>query len=164
MMSTKTMNYLIDIQNATEKILPMSDEEIRDCVSLVLKNEKSKAELTIRLVNSDEMIHLNTTYRHQNKTTNVLAFPSKLPNVVELEHPFLGDIIICHQVLLEESQQLNKSLKSHWTLILIHGVLHLLGYDHIKDEDTAMMQAKEIELLQTMGYNNPYDTKDNNLE
>ncbi|MGC1182216.1 rRNA maturation RNase YbeY, partial [Legionella sp.] len=67
-------------------------------------------------------------------------------------------------VLLAESKQLNKTLDAHWTLILIHGILHLLGYDHINDDDAAMMQAVEIKLLAELGYSNPYDAEGNQLE
>lgn len=158
------MTYRIDIQNATEHPLPLTKSELVLLAKLALRNHKSNAELTIRLVNPDEMIYLNNTYRQQNKTTNVLAFPSALPNEILLKHPLLGDIIVCPEVLLAESMQLNKTLNEHWSLIIIHGVLHLLGYDHIKDEDAAAMQALEIKLLAELGYANPYDTEDKYLE
>jgi probable rRNA maturation factor len=110
------------------------------------------------------MIDLNHTYRKQNKTTNVLSFPSDLPESIQLDCPFLGDIIICPEVLLTESQQHNKSLQEHWSLIVIHGVLHLLGYDHIEEDDALTMQGIEIKLLAELNYANPYDTEEYNLE
>jgi probable rRNA maturation factor len=76
----------------------------------------------------------------------------------------LGDVIICPQVLFDESKQFHKTLESHWALIVIHGILHLLGYDHIKDDDAVIMQAIEIKLLAELGVANPYDTEDNQLE
>lgn len=158
------MTYHIDIQNATEEALPVSEEQLTQLASLALRDHQNDAELTIRLVTPEEMIYLNNMYRKQNKTTNVLAFPSNIPENIELEYPFLGDIIICPEVLLAESSQCNKSLKEHWSLILIHGVLHLLGYDHIKDDDAAIMQAIEIKLLAEIGYANPYETEGNQLE
>ncbi|MDI1351847.1 MAG: rRNA maturation RNase YbeY, partial [bacterium] len=108
-----------------------------------------------------EMVYLNDTYRKQNKTTNVLAFPCSLPDAIELESPLLGDVIICPQVLAEESIQLNKALSEHWALIVMHGILHLLGYDHIEDDEAEVMQAIEIKLLATLGYANPYEVKEN---
>ncbi|MGL5742486.1 MAG: rRNA maturation RNase YbeY [Legionella sp.] len=158
------MSYYIDIQNATHDVLPVSEDELTHLASLALRDYKNEAELTIRLVNPEEMIHLNNTYRKQNKTTNVLSFPSVLPPEIQLECPLLGDVIICPQVLFDESKQLNRTLESHWALIVIHGILHLLGYDHIKDDDATIMQAIEIKLLAELGFANPYDAEGNQLE
>lgn len=158
------MTYYIDIQNATQKPLPFLETEICSWASLALKEKLDDAELTIRIVNPDEMIHLNHTYRKQNKTTNVLSFPSSLPKEVELECPLLGDIIICPEVLDAECHQLKKSIEEHWALIVIHGVLHLLGYDHIHDKDALIMQPIEIRLLSELGYANPYEEEEHHLE
>lgn len=158
------MTYYIDIQNATDEPLPLSEEQLNSLASLALKDQQTDAELTIRLVTPEEMIDLNHTYRKQNKTTNVLAFPCSLPEGIELDCPLLGDVIICPEVLLEEAKQHNKSLEEHWALIIIHGVLHLLGYDHIEDKDALIMQAIEVKLLAELGYANPYDLEDYNLE
>ncbi|KTD73174.1 rRNA maturation RNase YbeY [Legionella tucsonensis] len=158
------MSYYIDIQNATNEPLSVCDEELTRLASLALRDYQKEAELTIRLVTTEEMIHLNYTYRKQNKTTNVLAFPSDLPPEIQLECPLLGDVIICPQVVLEESKQLKKTLESHWALILIHGILHLLGYDHIKEDEAVLMQSLEIKLLAELGFPNPYDAEGNELE
>ena len=158
------MTYHIDIQNATERELPLTEEQLISLAELALRDHQNDAELTIRLVNAEEMIYLNHTYRKQNKTTNVLAFPSALPDTIELECPLLGDIIICPDVLVTESQQLKKTLEEHWSLIIIHGVLHLLGYDHIKEDEATVMQTLEVKLLTELGYSNPYDLEGNDLE
>lgn len=158
------MTYYIDIQNATENASPLTEDQVNKWASLALRDQQTDAELTIRLVSPQEMIDLNHTYRKQNKTTNVLAFPCSLPDDIELECPLLGDVIICPEVLLEESIQFNKSLEEHWALIVIHGVLHLLGYDHIEDKDALIMQGIEVKLLAELGYANPYDLEDYNLE
>ena len=158
------MTYYIDIQNATENAPPLTEAQVNKWASLALRDQQTDAELTIRLVSPQEMIDLNHTYRKQNKTTNVLAFPCSLPDDIELECPLLGDVIICPEVLLEESIQFHKSLEEHWALIVIHGVLHLLGYDHIEDKDALIMQGIEIKLLAELGYANPYDLEDYNLE
>jgi probable rRNA maturation factor len=158
------MTYYIDIQNATDEPLPITEDYLTKLASLALKNYQAEAELTIRIVTPEEMIDLNQTYRKQNKTTNVLAFPSALPDTIQLECPLLGDVIICPDVLAEESKQFNKPLQEHWSLIVIHGVLHLLGYDHIEDTDAFIMQGIEVKLLAELGYSSPYETEEYNLE
>lgn len=154
------MTYYIDIQNASSHALPLSEATIRELAALALRDQTKEAELTIRLVDDEEMLLLNSTYRQLHKTTNVLAFPSEIPDVVELDCPFLGDVIISPQVLLNESLQLKKPLLEHWSLIVMHGVLHLLGYDHIEAKDAVIMQALEIQLLAELGYANPYNSED----
>lgn len=158
------MTYYIDIQNATDEPLAMNEDQITRLASLALRDHKKEAELTVRFVTSEEITHLNHTYRKKDKPTNVLSFPSDLPPEFQLECPLLGDVIICPQVLLAECEELNKTLDAHWSLILIHGILHLLGYDHIKDDDAAVMQAIEIKLLAELGYTNPYDAEGNQLD
>ncbi|WP_133127373.1 rRNA maturation RNase YbeY [Legionella nagasakiensis] len=158
------MSYHIDIQHACDEPLPVADETLTQWAVLPLKPHKDSAELTLRFVDSEEMTHLNHTYRHKNKATNVLAFPVNLPQTIELEYPLLGDVIICPAVLKEESLIQNKPLTAHCAHIVIHGVLHLLGYDHINEEDTNIMQALEIELLAKLGFENPYKTEGNEIE
>ncbi|CAM2875498.1 rRNA maturation RNase YbeY [Legionella worsleiensis] len=158
------MTYHVDVQNATNQQPPVSEDELIKLAGLALRDQCNDAELTVRLVDAEEMIYLNNTYRKQNKTTNVLAFPCSLPDTIKLECPLLGDVIICPEVLLEESKQMQKSLHEHWALIIIHGVLHLLGYDHIEDDDARVMQDLEIKLLAELGYRNPYHFEENNLE
>jgi probable rRNA maturation factor len=121
-----------------------------------LQSLQPSAELTIRLVDPEEIIHLNAAYRQQNKPTNVLAFPVTLPKTVRLARPLLGDVVICAEVLSEESQTQAIDLKAHWAHIVIHGILHLAGYDHIKPEDASIMEAREVILLDKLGYDNPY--------
>ncbi len=107
------------------------------------------------------MTSLNYTYRKQNKPTNVLAFPQQLPDVVEMDYPLLGDVIICPAVLATEASP--SRLTAHWAHIVIHGVLHLLGYDHIQPQEALVMKEQEIALLAKLGYDNPY-LEDQNLE
>jgi len=153
------MSYYIDLQHACSDEFPVSDIILRKWIKLTLAPFKSSAELTLRFVDETEMINLNSTYRNLNKTTNVLAFPATYPKEIELKFPLLGDIIICPSVLLQESKTLGVPLISHWAHIVIHGTLHLLGYDHIKEEEEAIMQEIEIKLLKNLGFNNPYETQ-----
>lgn len=156
--------YHIDIQHACEEDIPVTDDMLIKWAQKTLQTQLDSAELTIRLVDLAEITHLNLHYRKQNKPTNVLAFPANLPGGVTLEYPLLGDSIICPAVLQQESVTLNKPLTAHWALIVIHGVLHLLGFDHIEDKDATIMQALEIKLLAELGFANPYLDEDNEIE
>lgn len=158
------MTYCVDIQHASNTPIPVSDETLQHWVEITLKPHQPTAELTIRFVDAPEMIELNHTYRKQNKVTNVLAFPASYPSDIPLDYPLLGDVIICPTVLDEESHTLNVPLQTHWAHIVIHGVLHLLGYDHIVESDAAIMRPIEIHLLEQLGFDNPYKTEENSLE
>lgn len=155
------MSFYIDIQNELPA-LPFSEEQLIRWATSALETQVNHAELTIRFITSDEMTQLNHQYRHKNKPTNVLSFPSELPQDImsQLEMPYLGDIIICPEVLANESQEQQKDLEFHWAHIVIHGVFHLLGYDHIEDGDAEVMQGLEIKILQKLNYPNPYEQHD----
>src|SRR5260370_1314658 len=150
------MNYHVDIQHESTITPPVSDAILTQWVNSALLPFKKSAETTVRLVDPAEMMSLNHTYRQQPKVTNVLAFPASYPPEIELAYPFIGDVIICPQVLQEESQSLHIPLDAHWAHIVIHGILHLLGYDHMTESDAAIMRPIEIKLLQELGFNNPY--------
>jgi probable rRNA maturation factor len=158
------MSYQIDIQHISDEAIPFSDEILSQWVELPLIEHMGSAELTLRIVNTEEITQLNHDYREQNKATNVLAFPSVIPDNIELDYPFLGDVIICPTILAKESIDYGKPLQEHWAHIVIHGVLHLLGYDHIKDSDAEVMQALETQLLAKLGFANPYQIEGDNLE
>ncbi len=113
-----------------------------------------ESELLIRIVDQVEIQDLNNTYRHKNQPTNVLSFPSDLP--VEIDEKILGDVIICTQVVLTEANEQEKSFTDHLTHMAIHGTLHLLGYDHIAEDEALVMENLEIEILKKLKINNPY--------
>jgi probable rRNA maturation factor len=152
------MSFLIDIQNELNH-LPFELTDIEAWVISALSEKTSNAELTLRFVSEQEMFALNSQYRKKNSSTNVLSFPSDIPEEIakQLEAPFIGDIIICPDVLFTESQEQDKDLKFHWAHIVIHGVLHLLGYDHIDEKDAIDMQFLEIKILKKLNYPNPYE-------
>jgi len=150
------MSYHIDIQHACDEPIPVSNATLRQWVQLTLEQHQKTAELTLRFVDRDEITHLNHTYRKKNQATNVLAFPANLPKGIELDYPLLGDVIICPAVLTQESETLGTTLIAHYAHIVIHGVLHLLGYDHIEETDADVMQAIEIKLLASLSFDNPY--------
>ena len=111
-------------------------------------------ELTVRIVNREEITELNHQYRDKNKATNVLSFPADLPDHIEL--PLLGDLIICADVVRQEALDQHKALPDHWAHMLVHGTLHLLGYDHIDDDEAEEMENLEIQILNELGITNPY--------
>ena len=115
---------------------------------------QEEAEVTIRIVDEAESNQLNLTYRGKDKPTNVLSFPFECPPGVEL--PLLGDLIICRQVVEREAEEQGKPLLAHWAHMVVHGSLHLLGYDHIEDEEAEEMEALEIEFMAALGFDNPY--------
>ncbi len=147
----------IDVQIATDATLPVNVEQIRDWALGVLKFMDKEAELTIRLVDEVEMTELNYQYRKINKSTNVLAFPANVPEMIQLEVPLIGDVIICPEVLKKKAQSYEKPLADHWAHILTHGILHLLGYDHIKESDEKVMHEYEIKILKNFAIDNPYE-------
>ncbi|MFW8590052.1 rRNA maturation RNase YbeY [Glaciecola sp. 2405UD65-10] len=111
-------------------------------------------EVNIRVVSELESKELNNSYRGKNSSTNVLSFESDLPDFVPSN--FIGDLAICAQVVCNEAQDQNKLVSNHWAHMSIHGVLHLLGYDHIDDKEAQQMEGIEIAILESLGINNPY--------
>jgi probable rRNA maturation factor len=115
---------------------------------------QEEAEVTVRLVDEAESRELNHTYRGKDKPTNVLSFPFEAPPGMEL--PLLGDLVICRQVVEAEAIEQNKPLMAHWAHMVVHGSLHLLGYDHIEDEEAEEMEALERDIMQELGFADPY--------
>lgn len=113
-----------------------------------------EAEVTVRLVDEAESRELNHTYRGKDKPTNVLSFPFEAPPGLEL--PLLGDLVICRQVVEREAQEQGKPLMAHWAHMVVHGSLHLLGYDHIEDEEAEEMEQLERDIMQELGFADPY--------
>lgn len=111
-------------------------------------------ELTIRLVDNPESQQLNSEYRGKDKPTNVLSFPFEAPPEVPI--PLLGDLIIAVPVVEQESIEQNKTREAHWAHMVVHGCLHLLGYDHIKDDEAEVMESLERQILAQLGFSDPY--------
>lgn len=108
------------------------------------------AEITIRIVDNDESINLNNIYRKKKYPTNVLSF------LVDDEVHLIGDIVLCAPVIKKEALEQSKKLDAHYAHLIIHGALHLYGYDHENKKDADIMEAKEIKILTKLGYKNPY--------
>lgn len=148
--------YQIVIQQLVPKNLTPPASQLKRWAKTTLTPKIKNAELTIRIVDETEMTHLNGHYRGKHKTTNVLAFPFDMPTELADELPILGDIVLCAQVINEEARTQEKTPEAHWAHILIHGILHLLGYNHETLADAAIMEPEEIALLKTLGFSNPY--------
>lgn len=144
----------LDLQNACNSQQLPSEAQFELWVRTALGNTMPQAELTIRLVESEESRTLNHSYRGKDKPTNVLSFPFEAPPGVEL--PLLGDLVICAEVVENEAAEQHKTLEAHWAHMVVHGCLHLLGYDHIEDAEAEEMEALETELLQGLGFADPY--------
>ena len=128
------------------------DEFIDRCIQEALNSDD--VSVTVRIVDEFEMTELNEHYRGKAGPTNVLSFPFENPPGAESN--ILGDIVVCASVLEREAHEQNKTLMSHWAHILVHGVLHLQGYDHETDEEAQEMEAMEVEILSHLGYPDPY--------
>ncbi|BCJ09139.1 MULTISPECIES: rRNA maturation RNase YbeY [unclassified Pseudomonas] len=144
----------LDLQRATDAAAP-DDNAFRRWCELALRQRSADSEMTIRLVDEAEGRELNHTYRHKDYATNVLSFPADVPDEL-LDIPLLGDLVICVPVVEREAAEQGKALEAHWAHLVIHGCLHLLGYDHIEDDEAEEMEALERTLLAELGHPDPY--------
>ena len=148
-------SILVDLQIATENIegLP-AEEQIEQWATAAVQPEGDEVEMTVRIVDEAESHELNLTYRGKDRPTNVLSFPFECPDEVEL--PLLGDLVICRQVVEREAVEQDKPLMAHWAHMVVHGSLHLLGYDHIEDDEAEEMESLETQIMQGLGFDDPY--------
>lgn len=150
------MTTILDLQIAHESDIKLpSETQIQTWLDQILPQFVDQAELTIRIVDEEESQTLNATYRQKNKPTNVLSFPFEAP--IEMETPLLGDLVICAPIVEQEALEQNKTLDAHFVHLLLHGCLHLLGYDHIEEAEAIEMESLEIAILAELGFNNPYE-------
>lgn len=154
------MTYEITIQHAADKSLVPANALLKSYAKEALQRKIAGAELNIRIVGIPEMTELNATYRHKNGPTNVLSFPFDIPDGIELDLPILGDLVICAEVVNQEALDQGKTREAHWAHMVIHGVLHLLGYDHENDHDAELMESLEITIMNKLKFPNPYDLQD----
>lgn len=148
------MTIILDIQSASSSEDAPDDQSIKRWVSAAIGSKTGDTELSIRIVDEAEGKALNETYRGASGPTNVLSFPfdEKTPEPL----PLIGDIVVCAPVVAREAAQQNKDLNAHWAHMIIHGVLHLLGYDHQDDEQANVMETLETEIMQGLGFPPPY--------
>ncbi|GHE85048.1 rRNA maturation RNase YbeY [Thalassotalea profundi] len=148
------MSIDLDVQIASDTLDLPSKNELLTWVSCALTQYNKAFELTIRIVDIEESQQLNSQYRQKDKPTNVLSFPFEVPEGIELN--LLGDLVICADIVKQEAMEQNKNLKDHWAHLVIHGCLHLLGYDHITDSEAEEMESLEVSLLSQLNINDPY--------
>jgi len=144
----------LDLQCASQGATP-GEADFRRWCELALRQRSADSELTIRLVDEEEGRELNHTWRHKDYATNVLSFPADVPDEL-LDIPLLGDLVICVPVVEREATEQGKALPAHWAHLVIHGCLHLLGYDHIDDDEAEEMESLERQLLAELGHPDPY--------
>ena len=157
MISLKNNMFKILIQRAAKHLAAPTAAHLRQWAKRTLQDHVTTAELTIRIVDLAEITELNATYRHKDKPTNVLSFPFETPAEVALDTPLLGDVVICAPVVEQEAIAQQKPLEAHWAHMVVHGTLHLLGFDHEEEDEAAIMEAHESTILCSLGYNDPYD-------
>ncbi|NQV86392.1 MAG: rRNA maturation RNase YbeY [Woeseiaceae bacterium] len=153
------MTVHVDVELASDpSSVPVTDDIVawvnRAIVSV---GRDSKLEVSVRVVDEAEMQALNSEFRKQNKPTNVLSFPAAEIGGLPIDAGIpLGDIVVCAAVVADEAMQQGKSLRNHWAHMMVHGTLHLLGYDHDNDADADEMEGLEIQILNECGIANPY--------
>ncbi len=148
-----TVQYVVDDKKDTP-----TDKLLTKWANAANINLIDQVELTIRIVDERESAELNKMYRQKNTATNVLAFPFEVDDNVELK--ILGDLVICANIVFNEAQQQLKTEVEHWAHMVVHGVLHLQGYDHIEEEQAEVMEKLEVQILNSLGYQNPYQVNE----
>jgi probable rRNA maturation factor len=147
------MNLQVDISSASTEPAPQ-ESDIKSWISAALTDRQLDTEISVRLVGVEEMSQLNHDYRNKTGPTNVLSFPAELPE--DLKLPLLGDIVICTPIVLQEAVDQGKPAQAHWAHMTVHGTLHLLGYDHVEDEDAQVMESLETAILASLHFPCPY--------
>jgi probable rRNA maturation factor len=149
------MTLQMEIENASTEAVP-DPQLMRHWVATALSAaSRTGVEICVRIVSAEEGRNLNRIYRQRDYATNVLSFPADLP--AELNLPLLGDLAICATVVAREAVEQGKAENAHWAHMLVHGTLHLLGYDHIDDDEAEQMEALETAILVDLGFAPPYE-------
>ena len=152
------MKVEIELNINTEKEIDCpSVETMEKWASCALKTAgyAKDSQISVTMVDADEIRRLNRTYRQIDTPTNILSFPFEQPEGIP-ELPLLGDLIICVDVLKREAEEQKITIDEHFAHLIVHGCLHLLGYDHIEEQDQIVMEKYEIQTVEALGYENPY--------
>jgi len=143
----------VELQNASATTVPPEKHDLTHWAEAALKREC--AEIVIRMVDKEESAELNRQYRNKPGPTNVLSFPFEPPPGISTD--ILGDLAICAPIVEQEAEEQGKSLMAHWAHMVVHGVLHLQGYDHIDEDEAVIMESEEIAIMNRLGFPNPYE-------
>ena len=149
----------VSIEMSVSDNLDAEEEDIPDAALVQQWAEKAclcddQVITSVQIVSKDEMHELNNTWRGKNRPTNVLSFPMQSPD--EVDPKILGDLVLCADVINTEARQQHKPDQAHWAHMVVHGMLHLQGYDHIDEHQADEMEALEIRILDQLGFDNPY--------
>ncbi len=145
----------IALQYATRKPAVPRAADIRSWITATLQ-DRPRTQMTVRIVDETEGTALNRQWRGKQGATNVLSFPYDGPD--DIAPDLLGDIVICAPVVAREATEQGKDPLAHWAHMLVHGTLHLLGYDHQNPDDAEIMEQLETDILKNFGYSDPYNT------
>lgn len=149
------MAYQIDIESNSQSHAIPALAELEGWISAALQSQEFEdAEVSVYIVDEEEGQELNAQYRGKDYPTNVLSFPADIAEEVGI--PLLGDLVVCAPVVEREAQEQGKTLNAHWAHMLIHGTLHLVGFDHIEDDEAETMEALETQIVTGLGYPAPY--------
>ena len=151
------MTHEVDVQIACDEDDLPDPAELRAWARAAVGDLRRCSELTIRIVDETESARLNSSYRNKDGATNVLSFPFAPPAGVDI--PLLGDIVICAPVVRREANEQSKSTNSHWAHMVVHGSLHLLGFNHERAREAQEMEALEMRILADLGVDNPYESQ-----
>ncbi len=151
------MSFQIDIENVSSIDSIPDEKSIIKWTKLALGKKHKNAEICLRIIDIDEGQYLNKEWRNKDTATNVLSFP--VGETIEHAPNLLGDIVICAPIVEQEAEQQQKNSGAHWAHLIIHGILHLQGYDHMNPEEATVMEEKEIQILKEIGYANPYEVE-----
>ncbi|HSD96896.1 MAG TPA: rRNA maturation RNase YbeY [Sulfuricaulis sp.] len=149
------MKLKLSVQYGVARAGLPADSALHRWAHAALKGlRRRRVALGMRIVGNAESAALNGRFRRKSYPTNVLSFPFEAPPGTRSD--MLGDLVICAPVVRREARTQRKSVNAHWAHMVVHGILHLRGYDHRKRQDAAVMEKKEIRLLKELGYANPY--------
>lgn len=149
------MSLQLEVQRASQLTDLPGDEQLNHWATAAVSDTDLAQDLVIRIVDEEESADLNGRYRDKQYATNVLSFPSDIPE--EIGEPALGDLVVCAPVVRHEAVEQGKSEAAHWAHMVVHGVLHLRGYDHIEDAEAEKMEALETAILSRLGFADPYN-------
>lgn len=151
----------VDVEHVGKSYAPPK-KDIAAWASAALGRKAKGSELAVRVVGAAESRKLNARYRGKDKPTNVLSFPAmpfsqvnSTPAALDEPRP-LGDLVICSKVVDSEAREQRKALRAHWAHLVVHGALHLIGYDHERPADARRMERREVAVLKQLGFSNPY--------
>lgn len=151
---TKEKRIKITLQTIASNTFIPSRYFLQRWVNKALSKQVTSNQVNIRLVSKKESAELNSRFRHKKGPTNILSFPFEPPPGIS--SAFLGDLVVCAALVNQQAKQQAKTRLAHWAHLIIHGCLHLIGYDHIHNKDANKMETLEIRLLKELGYENPY--------